>query len=94
MDGYNFNSWWVWLVALIITLVAAYFAFIIILYWLKPAFYTVSGEPEWGNSAWVVLLTYGFTWLLLLVIFWIVKMATGNKNRKVADGCTKPQCDL
>lgn len=86
MDA-NYNvSWWVWLVALLITLIAGYFAFIIILYWLKPAFYTASGEPEWWTAAWVILLTYVFAWIILWVISFLVNLFVGNGKRVVVNG--------
>lgn len=86
----------------IVTVVVAWIAFSLILLWAKPAFYTAGGAVNWGVTFWVALVVILLAWVIMLVLYWLVKLFFGKKKKgcgkvdeceevKTDCGCPKPE---
>lgn len=74
----------------IVTVVVAWIAFSLILLWIKPAFYTAGGAVNWGVTFWVALIVILLAWLMMIILYWLVKLIVG---RKCKPKCKPAHCD-
>lgn len=79
----------------IVTVVVAWIAFSLILLWAKPAFYTAGGAVNWGVTFWVALVVILLAWVIMLVLYWLVKLFFGKKKgcgKEKVCGKVEPAC--
>ena len=82
----------------IVTVVIAWIAFSLILMWARPALFNSSDSVNWGVTFWVSLVVILFAWLIMLILYWMIKLFTSSKSCKPKcvkpDPCAKPDpCD-
>ena len=69
----------------IVTLLVAWIAFSLIITWFKPQLTDENGNVNWWTTLWVSALIIIFSWLFMLILYFIINLFTKK--------CTKVECD-
>ncbi len=84
----------------IISIVIAWVALSLVLFWWHPSVYHTDGSVNWVNTLWIVVVAMVFAWLITIILKLIIDAIEAavlkNKNKKSnCDPCAKPvdPCD-
>jgi hypothetical protein len=68
-----------WVLYFAVAILVAWVAFSLILIWLKPVLYKADGSINWWTTLWVAALVMLFSWLLVIVLAFIISLFTGGR---------------
>jgi uncharacterized membrane protein len=78
------------LVSFIIALLISWIVLSVVLIWFQPAFYNDDGSLNWLTTFWIAALIIVFTWILLMVIYWLIEFFWNRCNDPCEKTCETP----
>lgn len=79
------NFWLNALVSFIIALLIAWVVLSVVIIWARPVFYNNDGSVNWLTTLWVAALIIVFTWILLMIIYWLVEYCMSSCEEPCAE---------
>lgn len=80
-----------WVLYFIVSLIIAWIVLSVVIAWFQPAFYNTDGTVNWWTTLWIAALIIIFTWLLVLLLGWIISLFTGSGCNTCVNKCNKCQ---
>ena len=73
----NTSAFLYWVLYFVIAVIVAWVVLSLIILWFKPAFVNSDGSVNWWTAFWVAILIIVFSWLIIIIIRWIIGLFTG-----------------
>ena len=82
-----------WILYFIVTIIVAWIALSLVLLWFRPVLFNADGSVSWWNTLWVAALVIIFSWLIVIIIAWIIGLfLDGGCKKPCADPCKPDPC--
>jgi hypothetical protein len=75
----------------IVTLLVAWVAFSLIITWFNPQLTDSNGNVNWWTTLWVSALIIVFSWLFMLIIYFIINLFSKKCPKVECDPCAVPK---
>ena len=85
----NTNALYI-IIYFIVTLLVAWVAFSLIITWFNPQL-TENGNVNWWTTLWVSALIIIFSWLFMLILYFIINLFTKKSPKVECDPCAVPK---